>query len=180
MSCNREWELLECNIEHCFRKYVQQLLISIASFFVAIAAESSDFTSLTTVQRFSLSRSRVCVNININYDCVNEGTESFTVRLTGQNLPSYVHLTRSSTTVQIRNVYSELVLLISYTSYVIYLPLLPNGGAEIGLERSTYSVNEDAGSVAVCAAITCEAIASWSSLSLTFNTASGSMFLCSC
>ena len=49
-------------------------------------------------------------------------------------------------------------------------------GAEIGFERSTYSVNEDAGSVAVCAAVTCESLGSWSSLSVTFSTASGSMF----
>ena len=59
---------------------------------------------------------------------------------------------------------------------LIYLPLLPNVGAEIGFENSTYSVNEDAGSVAVCAAIACKAIASWRSLSVTFSTASGSMF----
>ena len=73
------------------------------------ASEGSDFTSLTTTQSFSHSRRRVCVNITINYDNVDESTESFTVRLTGQNLPSYVHLAPSSTAVLIRNIYSEFI-----------------------------------------------------------------------
>ena len=62
---------------------------------------------------FSPSRRRVCVSININYDYIYEGSENFIVRLTGQNLPSYVRLTPSSTTVQIRNVDSELVAIIN-------------------------------------------------------------------
>ena len=70
------------------------------------ALGGSDFTSLTTTQNFTASHRRVCVNISINYDYIlNEGIENFKVDLAaGQNLPQYVHLTPSRTTVQIYNI----------------------------------------------------------------------------
>ena len=75
-----------------------------------VAREGSDFTSLATTRSLTPSRRRVCVRISINYDYdINERNETFTVYLTGQDLPSYVSLTRPSTTVQIRNIYSEFV-----------------------------------------------------------------------
>ena len=48
-------------------------------------------------------------------------------------------------------------------------------GVEIGFERSTYSVNEDAGAVTVCAALqSVRNMESGRSFAMTFRTASGS------